>query len=230
MAGYIARKFNWRRFEKHSGRLFERYGVRVFHAMDLHGTKRDFKGWPRDRKIEFLQAWANIAANEEVTGVSVTINRQDYNETRQREEVNENISPLHQCFIVLLQQLYGSEEGELWSLVEGQKISILMEESEKLSGIEKWYEHKRALPSAGGKLKTMRQISKGHCRAIQYADAFAFLSRRQAHDHDRAGSYERSPEFGALLRTHPHHGGIIGSFGRSDVPADQLQATWTASR
>jgi phosphoribosylformimino-5-aminoimidazole carboxamide ribonucleotide (ProFAR) isomerase len=53
MAGFVGDKRQWAKFEKRTNKLFARYRVKVFHAVDVRQTKKDFAGWTVDRKIEF---------------------------------------------------------------------------------------------------------------------------------------------------------------------------------
>ena len=45
LAGYVAKDTEWHLFEESVGPVFEEFGVEVLHAIDLHNTKSDFKGW-----------------------------------------------------------------------------------------------------------------------------------------------------------------------------------------
>jgi hypothetical protein len=45
MGGFIGDARQWRKFEKRDGKLFKRFRVDVFHAVDVRRGHKDFKGW-----------------------------------------------------------------------------------------------------------------------------------------------------------------------------------------
>jgi hypothetical protein len=46
LAGYVADESSWAEFEAEVEPLFTKYGVATLHAMDLHGTRGDFRDFP----------------------------------------------------------------------------------------------------------------------------------------------------------------------------------------
>ena len=78
MAGFVGDKPQWAKFEKRVGKLFDRYKVGTFHTIDVRRTKADFKGWPVDRKIEFLDEFQHIINETMLGGVAAFIHREDY--------------------------------------------------------------------------------------------------------------------------------------------------------
>jgi hypothetical protein len=79
MAGFVGDKRQWAKFEKRTNKLFARYRVKVFHAVDVRRTKNDFAGWTVDRKIEFLDEFHHHIINETLEGgVAAFISQADY--------------------------------------------------------------------------------------------------------------------------------------------------------
>jgi hypothetical protein len=78
MAGFIGDARQWRKYEKRTSRLFARYGVRVFHAIDVRRGHGAFKGWSIDRKIEFLDNFQHIINETLESGVATFIRDDDY--------------------------------------------------------------------------------------------------------------------------------------------------------
>lgn len=78
MAGFVGDKRQWAKFEKRTGKLFARYRVKVFHAVDVRRTKNDFAGWSVDRKIEFLDDFQHIINETLENGVAAFIAEADY--------------------------------------------------------------------------------------------------------------------------------------------------------
>jgi len=76
MAGHVADARQWRKYQKRTAKLFKRYGVQVFHAIDVRRGHGDFKGWTVDRKIEFLDEFQHII-NETLESAFVAFIRDD---------------------------------------------------------------------------------------------------------------------------------------------------------
>jgi hypothetical protein len=78
VAGYIGEARQWRKYEKRTAKLFKRYGVKVFHAIDVRRGHDDFKGWTVDRKLEFLDDFQHIINETLESGVAAFIREEDY--------------------------------------------------------------------------------------------------------------------------------------------------------
>ena len=78
MAGFLGDGRQWRKFEKRVGKLFRRFGVDVFHTIDVRRTDKDFSGWKVDRKIEFLDQFQHIINETLEAGVATFITADDY--------------------------------------------------------------------------------------------------------------------------------------------------------
>jgi len=78
MAGFVSNARQWRKYEKRAGALFKRYGVKVFHAIDVRRGHGDFKGWTIDRKIQFLDEFQHIINDTLESGVVSFIRDEDY--------------------------------------------------------------------------------------------------------------------------------------------------------
>jgi len=78
MAGFVGDARQWRKFEKRAGKLFSRYRVNVFHAIDVRRTDKDFEGWKVDKKIEFLDEFHHIINETLQSGVASFIRADDY--------------------------------------------------------------------------------------------------------------------------------------------------------
>jgi hypothetical protein len=78
MGGYVADARQWRKYEKRTAKLFKRYGVKVFHAIDVRPGHADFKGWTVDRKIAFLDGFQHVINETLESGVVAFIRDDDY--------------------------------------------------------------------------------------------------------------------------------------------------------
>jgi Protein of unknown function (DUF3800) len=78
MAGFVGNARQWRKYEKRTAGLFKRYGVKVFHAIDVRRGHGDFKDWTVDRKIQFLDEFQQIINDTLESGVVSFIRDEDY--------------------------------------------------------------------------------------------------------------------------------------------------------
>jgi hypothetical protein len=78
MAGFIGDARQWRKYEKRTAKLFARYRVRVFHAIDVRRGHGDFKGWTVDRKLEFLDDFQHVINDTLENGIAAFIRDEDY--------------------------------------------------------------------------------------------------------------------------------------------------------
>lgn len=78
MAGFLGEARQWRKFEKRTKKLFRRYGVNIFHTIDVRRTDDDFEGWQVDKKIEFLDNFQHIVNETLEAGFASILRRDDY--------------------------------------------------------------------------------------------------------------------------------------------------------
>jgi len=85
LAGYVADARQWRKYEKRAAKLFQRFNVNVFHAVDVKRGDKDFKGWTVDKKIEFLDEFQHIINDTLEFGVAAFVRNEDYSYYRSLE-------------------------------------------------------------------------------------------------------------------------------------------------
>jgi hypothetical protein len=78
MAGFIGDARQWRKFKKRTSKLFTRFGVDIFHTIDLKRTDKDFEGWKVDRKIEFLDEFQHVINETLERGFASILRQADY--------------------------------------------------------------------------------------------------------------------------------------------------------
>jgi Protein of unknown function (DUF3800) len=78
MAGYVGSPRQWRKFEKRVGKLFRRYRVDIFHAIDVKRGDGCFRGWSVDRKISFMDEFGVINNETLEFGFSAVLRNDDY--------------------------------------------------------------------------------------------------------------------------------------------------------
>jgi hypothetical protein len=74
MAGFVGDDRQWRKFYK----LLARYGVNIFHTIDVRRGDADFANWKVDRKLEFLDEFQHIVNETLLAGVASFIREDDY--------------------------------------------------------------------------------------------------------------------------------------------------------
>jgi len=79
MAGYVADARQWRNYEKRMAKLFRRYRVDVFHAIDVKRGDGPFKGWSVDKKLSFMDE-IGFLCNELEFGFTAVLRAQDYDD------------------------------------------------------------------------------------------------------------------------------------------------------
>jgi hypothetical protein len=78
MAGFVGDQRQWRKFEKRTSKLFARYRVQLFHAIDVRRGDGDFAGWTVDRKLTFVDELQHIANETLLGGTTAIVRAEDY--------------------------------------------------------------------------------------------------------------------------------------------------------
>jgi len=78
MAGFVGDARQWRKFEKRAGKLFRRFGVDIFHSIDVRRTDKDFRGWSAERKIECLDEFQYVINETLERGFASILREQNY--------------------------------------------------------------------------------------------------------------------------------------------------------
>jgi hypothetical protein len=75
---YVANARQGRKYEKRTAKPFKRFGVKVYHAIDVRYGYKDFEGWTVDRKIDFFDEFQHILNETLVGAVASFIRDEDY--------------------------------------------------------------------------------------------------------------------------------------------------------
>ena len=78
MAGHVGDARQWQKFEKRISKLFRRYHVDVFHAIEIKRSDKDFRGWSVNKKIDFVDEFSHIVNETTEIGFSAVIRDDDY--------------------------------------------------------------------------------------------------------------------------------------------------------
>ena len=78
MGGHVASARQWRKYSERTYKLFKRYGVEKYHAIDVRRGHGEFKGWSVDRKIKFLDEFQHIINDTLESAMVAFIRDEDY--------------------------------------------------------------------------------------------------------------------------------------------------------
>jgi hypothetical protein len=191
LAGYVAEKGSWAKFEAEVEPLFTKYGVDILHAMDLHGTRGDFKGWTVLKKQSFVAQFCSILSRHALLGVTMSVGKSEYKAAADRSARKKTTSPYTFCSNVILDWLLtdirvgkkANEEGVAFILEDGHENNPEVERN--IGVITEMF-------NLAKKIKSVSFVAKTSCRAIQAADLLAFYSRRHANEILKASPQERA--------------------------------------
>lgn len=119
MAGYVANPKQWRNYEKRTARLFRRYRVNVFHAIDVKRGDGPFKGWSVDKKLSFMDDFA-VINNDLEFGFTAILRASDYEQFYARKDRPKKViqdtkyGVLFRATVAGMVEVIGSQPGR-WS-------------------------------------------------------------------------------------------------------------------
>lgn len=180
MAGYIADSAQWTAFEKEFREHLAAYGVDVYHAKKLRGSKGPFKGWAIEKKGKFHQEMVGIIDRNLVMGFAATLSPKDYyafykdeaNPPQIREDTQYSV-----CFRACL--LFATKYA-LSNRHKGE-LNLVLESGAKNSGdaVRLFHEFKADLkPQYHGLLGAISLDSKEACPMLAPADMLAHIAFR----------------------------------------------------
>ena len=102
IAGYVAKEEAWAAFESEVEPYFAERTVSVLHAVDLHGTRGDFKGWSVLNKQAFVARIMQVASEHVSFGVSMSAENGNYKDhSMYRADTSRTtVAPYTFCFQV----------------------------------------------------------------------------------------------------------------------------------
>lgn len=181
MAGFVGDARQWRKFEKRAGRLFKRFGVDVFHTIDVRRTDKDFEGWKVDQKIEFLDEFQHIINETLESGVAAFISDDDYKyfsnlEWPRKARKDSKYTVLFRACLAQIVDVVGNIPN-----VFEPKLHVVLEEGHKNAPdavrIYKWAQERlrhQNLPHYG--LAGLTFEGKGDSLPLAAADLFAYTA------------------------------------------------------
>jgi Protein of unknown function (DUF3800) len=130
MAGFIGDARQWRKFGKRASRLFARFGVDIFHSVDVKRSEKDFAGWKINKKIELLDEFQHIVNETLERGFACMLRYDDY-EYYKRLEWPRGARSDSLYGILFRASLASSIDSvlrvERWALGKEPKLNIVLE-------------------------------------------------------------------------------------------------------
>jgi hypothetical protein len=216
MAGYFAPLAAWKAFEFKSSRVFDDFGVSVFHAKDFKDRNGEFKDWTPYRRNEFLSEWFLCAQGLGVFGISVSIKRNCFDRFKTADKRLSSLSPLMVSFGPIASMLcVGSS---LPKFPAPDKSNFVIEAgNHNNSGILHSFNRLVQSKAYGENLGTLDFVPKDNCKAIQMADFWAYHSRKLCKKIDLLNENEPPPREVSIASHYvPHHLEMI--FGAPSSP------------
>lgn len=206
MAGYIAPYVDWLPFETAAQAIFDAFGVRILHAMDLHAGKREFRGWDWAKKEEFVSALQDKIKSTGAIGVAYSVVKSQFVDAKRLHKVMPNESPYGFCFRSIVSVIcYDPVMRMNFDTIQDADISFILEAGNKNSGdVDRIFAVLKQTSPFRGRLKAVTFSAKDATKALQMADLLAFYSRRHIARYDDVSGYGDGPTMLTILHNGVH--------------------------
>jgi hypothetical protein len=214
MAGYIGHVDQWDRYEESAKGIYDLFKVDVLHSHKLHKTKGDFRGWSGKKKGYFIGALYGHLRLSAHSGFAFALPSDVYNESKRRDRVNAQISPVGFCYNALIDKVLKHER--IGPLARAEGISVFVETGNANNAdIQRSHDAlSREYPEYPRIIRQLGFINKDSCRAIQIADFLAFNFRRSMQQCN-PGSPKYEPLLDGVVRHLEHYGTVATAFHRA---------------
>ncbi len=220
LGGYVAPDDQWAQFERAVEPIFAKYGVEVFHAVDLEKSDGVFAGWSILKKQSFVAQICSAMVPHVPLGVSMSALKTMYQTRAAESGRKRTVTPFTFCANGLVDwmmtdvRLDGAARAEGFAFIFEAGSLHNAEALQHLNSLRELY------PDLAAALKSIIFVSKTNCRAIQMADLFAYYSRRHGDAMAKAPASERvrmaeSPPTMLKIITErvPHRAFVANDFG-----------------
>lgn len=207
MAGYIAPYVDWLPFETAAQTEFDARGIKVLHGMDLHGGKKEFKGWDRTKKEEFVTALQGHLKATGALGVAFSVAKAEFVAAKKLHKVMSSESSYGFCFRSIVSLLCKDPVMRMnFDTIPEADISFILETGNKNSGdVDRIFAALKVNSPFRGRLKAVTFAAKDSTKSLQMADLLAFYSRRHIAKYDqKGGGYPEVPRMLEILHTGIH--------------------------
>lgn len=179
MAGYVAHRSDWKRFEVKSKQLFEREGIPFFRAKLFDHRQKQFKDWSPARQLKFATEWYGIANKHILRGIAAGMLKADFKAGKDKDRKLPGISCEAYCMQMALSHL--SRDEEVWKEIEKHSLQVIVESSTVANaGIKVDFNRVIAVNNLPHRIKAISFAPKQDVRALQIGDYLAYYSQRFA--------------------------------------------------
>lgn len=193
MAGYVARRGAWQRYEAAARTIYFENDVKVFHAKDFYHGKKEFANWSYAQKRTFANTLFATAKQHFLCGAACSVDKAHFTQTKSAHSILPSTSAYGFCLHLVCQKLLRS--GAVWSEVQKRGITFLVEDGNNNNAnvIAELNEIKQKNPEVASYLRNVGTVEKASCKAVQIADYLAYFSWRLAEKAARGQSLDHCP-------------------------------------
>ncbi|HJR56324.1 MAG TPA: hypothetical protein VJ798_07075 [Rhizomicrobium sp.] len=214
MAGYIGHVDQWDEYELAAKGVYDLFNVEVLHSLQLHKTKGEFRGWSGKKKGYFVGALYGHLKLRALSGFAFALPSDVYNDTKRRDQVNAQISPVGFCYNALIDKVLKHER--IGPLARAEGISVFVETGNANNAdIQRSHDALSGqYPEYPGIIRQLGFIDKDSCKAVQIADFLAFNFRRSM-QRCELGAPKYEPLLDGVVRHLEHYGTVATAFHRA---------------
>jgi hypothetical protein len=171
--------------------------ISCVHAKELYSTKCEFEGWTWDRKRDFLTGLYDLLRPRVQMGISMSCLKSQYHARKKESGLGQNQSAYGFAFVAAMNAILKDET--LGRIARWEGISFILEcGNANNDGIIQSFRRIKKQYNADF-LRSISEVGKRDCVAIQMADVFAFFTRRRANEME-ANSREPPADFDRYLK------------------------------
>lgn len=200
LAGYVTQLDRWEHYEEHATKVYDKFGVNILSAKDMHNGRKEFKNWTWSKKWSFIDQL--FAGAKLQWGVSHSVSKKAFVSMKPHRGIGPNMSRLGLAMAATMHTLLRG--NPLAGLIQAKKLSFVVETGHRNNAdIERYFNFAKEVETYKGFLGDLRFLGKTDAKALHLADILAFYSRRQ-HSlevaHAKSLIVPKSREMKALLR------------------------------
>jgi uncharacterized protein DUF3800 len=180
IAGYVATKDQWLKFELRWKNVLKKFGVQVFHAKECAHRKNEFCGWADEKRNDFHVQLTRVINENILVGIGGVVLLSDYNSVLPEWAKREVKHPYYFCFAVMMRTLRQFRERFLPT----EPIDFVFDRKKSFEGVlSDMFNHLRDnSPNHRGRLGSVSFRAKDEVIQLQAADYLAYEVRRYAAD------------------------------------------------
>lgn len=199
LGGFVTTWPMWKVFEPAADRYLKTWNVDVLRGKDFHNRHGVFKDWDHEKKTEFVDGLISLINRFGLFGIGAVVDKKFYIATRKSDVRLKNISPLGWAFNSIIGSMLKLDDISR-HLDPDRPVSFLIESGNKNNGnlIRLLRQAKRIEHPDTQKLGNVGIVDKRDCRAIQFADFFAFHMRKGAEKWAAQGYPASPPDVGVM--------------------------------